>query len=366
MLFNTCCGIFVYTSLAMPPSIFQLKVTEWAKSIFMSYDIVYISYMFAKIHDKRFYQVASGLARTAMLVGKLCASIIAQTLVHVSGESYKQLPCYSLGSMVFAFVWAFFLPPAKRSRSRKETELKAQLLIAALNNNVPSKMPSINPEVRTEDSAPKRAWRDFNESYTNLTVLKWSVWYCVALTGYNVIKVSYVTREFGGNNQQTNRLVETLTTLIGAICSYKIGVRRVNWELKSNAFIGSGSLILGVCVVFCYFHQQLLSVYLSYALFGVLMQAMIVISLSEMAKPLKNKCYTLVLGFNSFVSVVLVLLFNVAFVRSAEVMKFTASKQLLFYGGMYIVLGTLYLIPCVVSFNRRLKKNNCPIYDVTE
>lgn len=68
-------------------------------------------------------------------------------------------------------------------------------------------------------------------------------------------------------------------TLAGAISSYKIGVKRVNWELKGNAFIGSGSLILGVCVVFCYFHQQMLSIQLSYILYGALIQAMFVISL---------------------------------------------------------------------------------------
>lgn len=65
---------------------------------------------------------------------------------------------------------------------------------------------------------------------------------------------------------------------IGAVSSYKIGVRQVNWELKSNAFIGSGTLILGMCVIFCYFHQQILSIQLSYILFGSLIQAMFVIS----------------------------------------------------------------------------------------
>lgn len=66
---------------------------------------------------------------------------------------------------------------------------------------------------------------------------------------------------------------------IGAICSYKIGVKFVNWELKGNAFIGAGSMILGVCVTSCYFHQQMLSIQLSYICFGTLIQGMFVISL---------------------------------------------------------------------------------------
>lgn len=65
----------------------------------------------------------------------------------------------------------------------------------------------------------------------------------------------------------------------GAISSYKIGVRRVNWTLNGNAFIGSGSSILGICLISCYFHQNMLSIQLSYILFGALIQAMFVTAL---------------------------------------------------------------------------------------
>lgn len=39
--------------------------------------------------------------------------------------------------------------------------------------------------------------------------------------------------------------------------------------------------------------------------------------------------------------------------------------QILFFGSLYIVIGTIYLIPCAIAFNRRLK-NSCPVYEITE
>ncbi|VVC24855.1 Reduced folate carrier,Major facilitator superfamily domain [Cinara cedri] len=361
MLFNVFCGILVYGNLVMLPNFLRLKMAKLCVAFFKSYETVYFSYLFAKVHDKRFYQATSGLARTAMLLGKFCSSVFAQTLVFNYGKSYaKNLPCYTLGSVIFAFVWASFLPSVRQINSNDDVLGE---LVTQNNNGQPQ---SENKIVQCNTSCETiliRMWKDLNESYRNPIVLKWSVWYCLALVGYKTINMSFVTRG-SEKNEQMNGVVECLTTLIGAVISYKIGVKRVNWKLKSNAFIGAGSLILGVCVTFCYFHQQILSIQLSYVLFGTIIQAMFVVSLSETARHLKNKCYALVLCFNSLLSLILLLCYKEFFIYS-KIFHIDVSKQILLFGSLYIIVGTFYLIPCVIAFNRRLK-NKCPVYQVTE
>lgn len=68
-------------------------------AFFKSYEVVCFSYLFARVHDKRYYQATSGLARTALMLGKFCSSVFAQTLVFINGIAYvKDLPCFTLGS----------------------------------------------------------------------------------------------------------------------------------------------------------------------------------------------------------------------------------------------------------------------------
>lgn len=45
---------------------------------------------------------------------------------------------------------------------------------------------SKNIQTNTE-TIPRRMWRDLTESYKNETVLKWSVWYCLAFVGYMTV-----------------------------------------------------------------------------------------------------------------------------------------------------------------------------------
>lgn len=76
-----------------------MKVAELFGAFFKPHEVVYFSYLFARVHNKRYYQATSGLARTAMLLGKFCASVFAQTMLFTYGKSYvKDLPCFTLGS----------------------------------------------------------------------------------------------------------------------------------------------------------------------------------------------------------------------------------------------------------------------------
>uniref|UniRef100_A0A2S2PS45 Thiamine transporter 2 n=1 Tax=Schizaphis graminum TaxID=13262 RepID=A0A2S2PS45_SCHGA len=366
ILFNVFCGIIVYSNLVILPNFIQLKLVELCMAFFKSYEVVYFSYLFARVQDKRYYQATSGLARTAMLMGKCGSLVFAQVLVIIYGKDYvKELPCYTLGSVVFAFVWALFLSSVKRNSYNNDDVITPIAEFISDNNNEQHnlKKKSLQSKSSVAEHISKRLWRDLNESYKNLIVLKWSIWYCFALVGYVTIKMSSVTHKLG-ENEQANGIVESLAVFVGAISSYKIGVKRVNWELYGNAFIGSGSSILGICVISCYFHQNMLSIQLSYILFGALIQAMFVTSLSEVARQLKNNCYALVLGFNSFISLILLLCYKEMFIRG-NLFKIDVPEQVLFYGGLYILLGTIYLIPCVISFNRRLN-NSCPVYDINE
>lgn len=76
-----------------------MKVFELFGAFFRPHEVVYLSYLFARVYDKRYYQATSGLARTAMLLSKFSSSVFAQTFLFTRGNSYvKNLPCFTLGS----------------------------------------------------------------------------------------------------------------------------------------------------------------------------------------------------------------------------------------------------------------------------
>lgn len=92
---------FYYLSLVRRRFKFSvfLQVVQLCVAFFKSYEVIYFSYLFAKVQDKRYYQVTSGLARTAMLMGKCCSLVLAQALIVIYGKDYvNKLACYTLGS----------------------------------------------------------------------------------------------------------------------------------------------------------------------------------------------------------------------------------------------------------------------------
>jgi len=90
---------FYYLSLERFKFSVFLQLVELCMAFFKSYEVVYFSYLFARVQDKRYYQATSGLARTAMLMGKCGSLVFAQVLVVIYGKDYvKELPCYTLGS----------------------------------------------------------------------------------------------------------------------------------------------------------------------------------------------------------------------------------------------------------------------------
>lgn len=72
------------------------KVVQFFYGLFYATEVAYYSYIYTKI-DKRHYQRATSLTKTALLVGKASSGLISQILVMYNLMDYHELNYITLG-----------------------------------------------------------------------------------------------------------------------------------------------------------------------------------------------------------------------------------------------------------------------------
>ncbi|KAF0757578.1 folate transporter 1-like isoform X2, partial [Aphis craccivora] len=95
---------------------------------------------------------------------------------------------------------------------------------------------------------------------------------------------------------------------------------------------------MGILIMSCYFYNHLCFIYLSYILYGMFSQMVFVSNCSEIAKRLKNNCYSLVYGLNLFGSL-LISAFMTTFLVQINFLDITIPGRFLFIGGLDVFLG---------------------------
>ncbi|XP_050424522.1 thiamine transporter 1-like [Adelges cooleyi] len=354
-------GIVMYYNFIGSPSKLQLWVSMALLSIYVCAELTCLSYVYVKIQDKLKYQTATGFIRSGTLCGTALSGLIGQVLVYFSGGRYTILPYISLVGVSLAFVWAWFLPAVKYSSFLQnvleqpidpvssKTALDDGRTPKYVDSTIANQVKHNEPEqIPTRIKLFNRLLEDLSLSLSDQTVLKWSFWNTLALTGFMQVAVNinvlYTYNEDTTGDYRTllNGMVEFVKTLSGAFCTYKIGFVNVDWDLYGDYFLGCGSLVLGVLMGLCNFIHNNYYVYIMYICYGVLFQSMVVIAQSQIAKNLKDDCYALVLGFSAFVAICIGTVFTM-FVVSMNVFNTTVAQQFLFYGALYEFLGVVYL-----------------------
>lgn len=87
------CGIsggVTYITLIFAKTVPVMKFLEFTYGLFMSTEVAYYTYIYAKV-DKKYYEKVTSFTRAAILIGKFTGGVVGQTMVIFNLLDYFQL-----------------------------------------------------------------------------------------------------------------------------------------------------------------------------------------------------------------------------------------------------------------------------------
>ncbi|CAH1720414.1 unnamed protein product [Aphis gossypii] len=347
----TGCSFIGYTLMADFPSLTQLRLGTAAINAASNAYIIGFSYLFSQISDRQQYQKATSIVSVSLQLGIFCGSIFSQIIVSITGGTYTILPYCSAAAMFLSIISACLLPTKKGHSFRMTNMLNenTRLLENGLKNKMETReknivmMQSIKNNTAMENNL-KGLLANFKKSYSDTVVLKRSILYAITMGSHSQTLInmnvlySYIVSKPGNQDVLLNGYADAMFSLFGAWGAYIIGKLKFDWNYYGDVFTAVCCSIMGILMMTCYFYNHLCFIYLSYILYGMFSQMVFVSNCSEIAKRLKNNAFSLVYGFNLFVSL-LISAFMTTFYVQINFLDITIPGRFLFIGGLNVFLG---------------------------
>lgn len=204
------------------------------------------------------------------------------------------------------------------------------------------------------ERASKLIWQHFKESYSNRTVLVWSIWWSFCQAGFFLV-INYVQllwQEIDPKQENFyNGAVEALLTLFGALSAtlaghvlHKSFVKYDIYLLTLCSFIEGGLILVSATTSNVYVS------YIMYILFGIFFHFIITLVTAFVARCLSDDSFALIFGINTLVALVIQTIFTVIFVTETASLSFSPRQQFYVFGYYFIGLGVMYSIASIVKF----------------
>ncbi|KAJ3652561.1 hypothetical protein Zmor_018515 [Zophobas morio] len=330
-------GIVLWSLLVWTHDFAGLMILETIYGLFRASEVAYYSYIYAKV-DKEHYQKVTSHTRGAILAGRSMSGVVGQVVISTNVLDYEQLNYISLASVSAATIWAFFLPPVSQSLYFHSDDSKKQ------------------PLSKKTKSAFKLMRTHFINAFTNMNVLKWSVWWALSTCGYVQVEAYlqplYETIQADDSNIY-NGAVEAIITLLGFLAALLAGYLKFDWEIKGELTLGIFSLIQGALVVVVSQTEYLFLCYGFYIVFGILYHFMITIASAEIAKRIDEDSYGLIFGINMFVSLVFNSILTAVVATEGIGFALEPRGQYVVYGGYHLAISLVFMAmgirTCVVG-----------------
>ncbi|KAK7873429.1 hypothetical protein R5R35_000214 [Gryllus longicercus] len=388
-------GVITFCLLAFGNDIPAMKAVEVFYGMYMAAEVAYFTYMYAKV-DKEHYQRVTGHTRTAFLLGRFMSGIVSQTLVSTDTITIHQLNFITIASQAVASLWAFLLPSVQHSMYFHRHD-SVTSLTPSEGNHLPQGMDNVGvesnsaPVLDSNTEAPytisrspehKRnkigmmgrcftaytfLWRDCRQAYTNVYVVKWSIWWAVAtcgfLQGFTYIQVLWEAIVADGaiegdvQADRYNGAIEATYTIIGAAASFACGWLTLNWSLVGEMVLALCSVLQGTALLVSAFSSSLWLAYGMYVVFGMLYHPMITIANSEVAKHINEDSYALIFGINTFLALLLQTILTVVVVSDVG-FALSSRDQFKVYGGCYLVLAAFFLILALFTLGKHFLRKS--------
>jgi len=182
--------------------------------------VAYYTYIYAQV-SKENYKLVTSYTYTATFIGKFLAGTLAQILVTTRLLNYHELNYVTLGSLTTALILALALPKVRQSIYFNRLESQTQNYYDSDNNiqtNDSSKIKSINSLHFRLRKAYPILWKDFKSAYRNPYILKWSLWWALAMAGnlqvQNYIQALWKVLDAKGETRKYNGAVNAIQCIL--------------------------------------------------------------------------------------------------------------------------------------------------------
>ncbi|XP_015119877.1 thiamine transporter 2 [Diachasma alloeum] len=366
-------GIVAFSALTFGNSLEVMQFLEVMYGLYLSTDVAYYTYIYAKV-DRKHYQKVSSYTRSAFLFGRFFASTVSQLIISFRLMNYHQLNFLTIGGQVLATIWALFLPPVKQSVyfhrpapikgfiiNSRDSNCEKAITGSGVEASCDSKGHQVydtRPLILKIKTAYYLLWKDFLKAYTSFHVLKWSLWWAAASCGYlQVLSYSQPVWQTAVEKDDMiyNGAVEALYSIIGAAVVFAIGRLRLNWDFLGEAMLAVFTFIEAILLFVTAHNYNIWVLYTLYITFGVIYHTIVTVASFEVAKKISEDSYGLVFGINILVSLILQTILTYI-VTSGRVFKLHIRQQFVVYAWYFIVLAVLFAPVAVVTIVKSYRR----------
>ena len=162
-------------------SLFSQQLMQFAYGVATATEVGYYSYIYSAIPLK-YYEKVTGLVRAAVLLGRSLSSFAGQLLFTTGALNYYGLNYVSFASVCVSAVFSVLLPwyfqwPCKVPDQQLFVNFQEEQVGQKTDNSNASKC------MVWTCSIWKNQFKDFVKFYTNLYLLKWSIWWALGMCG---------------------------------------------------------------------------------------------------------------------------------------------------------------------------------------
>ncbi|XP_052131763.1 thiamine transporter 1 isoform X3 [Frankliniella occidentalis] len=349
IIVHSLAGVACYCLITFGTSKDFVQAAEVFYGLFLASEVAYSTYMYASC-EKDLYQKVTSYTRIALQTGRLVSGSVAQFLISCNVLDLHELNYLSLTGLGIAALFGCMLPSTSKSlyfhrigsekvdsavetpsnsnysappnASATEDILLSTEYLEAVRYN-PKKEDYVISNTDNEDyeqlSGFQKIWSDFLHAYSNMYIVKWSIWWALTNCGY----------------LQVTAYIQNL---------WQDTVELTKEPLYNGAASATYTILRGLLLLLAlskYLHFQ----YIAYGIFKIFYQVSMIFANSEVAKSLTRDSHGLVFGFNTFIALILQSLLTVTvagkggFQLSTRLQLPLISFQFLVYGGYYIAIG---------------------------
>nr|CAD7401272.1 unnamed protein product [Timema poppensis] len=319
-------GIVVWSLFAWGKDFNHFIAAEAVWGLFAATEVAYFTYIYATV-DRQHYQKVTSHIRAAFLLGHSLSAVVAQTLSLLGVMDAHTLTYITAGALSLSTIWAILLPNVKKSiyfhrEDKTNSEDSDDTIAVTDTKDVASPVPSKKTFTEKCVIAYKFLKKDFLAAYTNLYVVKWSIWWGLGA---------------------------------GAAVAFGCGFLRFDWTRVGDVFLGLGCVAVGVMLYVFAVSESIWLGYSGYSMFVILFNGLITITTAEVARNISEDSYGLIFGVNTLLTLLVQTLITLVVVSSTG-LALGPRQQYMVYGGYFIVLGGVFGIFAVKTlFFKKVK-----------
>nr|CAD7570796.1 unnamed protein product [Timema californicum] len=304
-----------------------IVAAEAVWGLFAATEVAYFTYIYATV-DRQHYQKVTSHIRAAFLLGHSLSAVVAQTLSLLGVMDAHTLTYITAGALSLSTIWAILLPNVKKSiyfhrEDKTNSEDSDDRIAVTDTKDVASPVPSKKTFTEKCVIAYKFLKKDFLAAYTNLYVVKWSIWWGLGAGcylqayGYNQMVYEVILKESGElETAKYNGAVEAISSLLGAAVAFGCGFLRFDWTRVGDVFLGLGCVAVGVMLYVFAVSESIWLGYSGYSMFVILFNGLITITTAEVARNISEDSYGLIFGVNTLLTLLVQTLITLVVVSS--------------------------------------------------